>query len=158
MSLPTKLILDKFEPSPSVLTAGHAVVRASRSRHVDRAMRRRCPGRPGLRHRDAVDQFTITEQPTDSTGGPRSRLAGAIPGEQEQVSPRDVPCWKSGENVRRSHRLPAVSVPVTSIAEQPRKGAVPSERAPAKVDVAALSSQPCVSLLTRSAHTCVCSS
>ena len=117
MSLPTKLIIDRFQASPSVLTRSHAIVPAPRPHHLDVTLRRRCTRRDSSTERATpFNQFTIVEQPTDSSGWATltfNRLTNFPVNGKQSILAMFLRARKAGENVLggiTGYRLVAIRV------------------------------------------------
>ena len=116
MSLPTKLIIDRFESNPSILTSGTQsfVLRV----HITSTSP--CGGdvQGALVYGTATpfNQFTITEQPTDSTGWASltfNRLSNFPVNSKQGILAMFLRARKSGENVLggiTGYRLVSVDV------------------------------------------------
>jgi hypothetical protein len=116
MSLPTKLIIDRFEPNPSVLTKGTQsfVLRV----HITSTSP--CGGdvQGALVYGTGTpfNQFSITEQPTDSTGWASltfNRLTNFPVNSKQGILAMFLRARKSGENVLggiTGYRLVSVDV------------------------------------------------
>ena len=116
MSLPTKLVIDKFEPNPRVLTSGTQ----SFQFRVHVTSTSPCGGdvQGALVYGTGTpfNQFTIEEQPTDSTGWASlsfQRLSNFPVNSKQGILAMFLRARKSGENVLggvTGYRLVSVDV------------------------------------------------
>ena len=116
MSLPTKLVIDKFEPNPRVLTSGTQTFQL----RVHITSTSPCGGdvQGALVYGTGTpfNQFTIEEQPTDSTGWASlnfQRLSNFPVNSKQGILAMFLRARKSGENVLggvTGYRLVSVDV------------------------------------------------